>query len=60
MIIMMMMMRPQVPGLDHGTRVDMVFFFFMYVMVHVFLPFNFAILKESDLLWYPLHKYYYH
>jgi len=25
----------------------------MYVMVHVCLLFNFANLKESDLLWYP-------
>jgi len=31
--------------------------FFICVLVHVWLPFNFAILNEFDLLWYSLYTY---
>jgi hypothetical protein len=37
--------------------IKLVMVFFIYVLIHVCLPFNFVILKKYDLLWYPLRKY---
>jgi hypothetical protein len=37
--------------------IKLVMIFFMYVLIHVCLSFNFDILKESNILWYPPRKY---